>query len=272
LESQIIAANIASSQFPTVESVSLHILETISLSLSFFSDNDLWLTKKYDPAAHIDRQSSSSTSSSTDFLYFPESFVNAVSSRVLAVGKGENCFEHYEEAKRVFHYKQPFQGLKGGSQLMKNRMKRMENDDKIQKIRFQNLLQKQQQIQQSLSQNEDQIVMMGVEEEKVKENQLHRRSSSLSSSSSTVQNHRNQQPQPEQQSISFMSESRLDFLLDILPLSRDITDHQVQQRPIATTNWNNRNYNERKNVKNDDLEMNDSDGEDPIIEEFFVPG
>jgi hypothetical protein len=271
LESQIIAANIASSQFPTVESVSLHILETISLSLSFFSDNDLWLTKKYDPAAHIDRQSSSSSSSSTDFLYFPESFVNAVSSRVLAVGKGESCFEHYEEAKRVFHYKQPFQGLKGGSQLMKNRMKRMENDDKIHKIRFQNLLQKQQQIQQSLSQNEDQIVMMGVEEEKVKENQLHRRSSSLSSSSSTVQNLRNQQ-QPPQQSISFMSESRLDFLLDILPLSRDITDHQVQQRPIAATNWNNRNYNERKNEKNDDLEMNDSDGEDPIIEEFFVPG
>jgi hypothetical protein len=262
LESQIIAANIASSQFPTVESVSLHILETISLSLSFFSDNDLWLTKKYDPAAHIDRQSSSST----DFLYFPESFVNAVSSRVLAVGKGESCFEHYEEAKRVFHYKQPFQGLKGGSQLMKNRMKRMENDDKIHKIRFQNLLQKQQQIQQSLSQNEDQIVMMGVEEEKVKENQLHRRSSSLSSSSSTVQNLRNQQqPQPEQQSISFMSESRLDFLLDILPLS-------AQQRPIAATNWNNRNYNERKNEKSDELEMNDSDGEDLIIEEFVVPG
>jgi hypothetical protein len=269
LESQIIAANIASSQFPTVESVSLHILETISLSLSFFSDNDLWLTKKYDPAAHIDRQSSSS-SSSTDFLYFPESFVNAVSSRVLAVGKGQNCFEHYEEAKRVFHYKQPFQGLKGGSQLMKNRMKRMENDDKIQKIRFQNLLLKQQQqVEQSLSQNEDQIVTVGVEEEK----QLHRPSSSLSSSSSTVafQNHQNhQQSQPQsQQSISFMSESRLDFLLDILPLSRDITGHQLQQRPIVATNWNNRNYSERKN---DGLEMNDSDGEDPIIEEFFVPG
>ena len=79
-------------------------VEQICAALTYFSDCDVLLSKKYDSSFLMDRSSSSSSSSSSSTSngtasLFPEGYVSTLCGKACAVGKGSGFKELYERGQ-----------------------------------------------------------------------------------------------------------------------------------------------------------------------------